>query len=398
MAQGGGGLRCRWSGAAVPPGRASRPWARCSATPAPAAAEPGPARGQAPAAPSRTARRCLGGGGVDRGLPWVWGPAPRVGWRAMAAAATALTQEAAGEALGREVGVRPVAVPGWVVARVPATPTHLGAGQGVAGGLAPTHRPCRHQHQHQQLPQWAHGGAGAVGCPGPTPSTPDGPTLPSRLHGPHSRHRHRRRLPLPAPIPDTRVLAQRWRPPWGGASPLLLRPADGLRAPALPGGLRAPPPPHGDRGGPTAGERGLPLPHGLGTVPSPAPGSRQRLWDAVRRPCRDRLQPCPGASSCPPTPICCRVEPWHTIRTAGQREMVPLLLPPHIRSHWQRGSEEQGWAVHSTRPPVPQAGQVREIPHCPASSSAALAPGSAVPSQGASPGPGSALEQVPVWK
>lgn len=199
-------------------------------------------------------------------------------------------------------------------------------------------------------------------------------------------------------IPDTRVLARRWRPPWGGASPLLLRPADGLRAPALPGGLRAPPPPHGDRGGPTAGERGLPLPHGLGTVPSPAPGSRQRLWDAVRRPCRDRLQPCLGASSCPPTPICCRVEPWHTIRTAGQREMVPLLLPPHIRSRWQRGSEEQGWAVHSTRPPVPQAGQVREIPHCPASSSAALAPGSAVPSQGASPGPGSALEQVPVWK
>lgn len=69
--------------------------------------------------------------------------------------------------------MRLVAVPGCPLTHVPVTLTHLGAAQGVVGGPVPTRCP---QQQQQQLPQDMHGGAGAVGCPGPTLPTPDSPS------------------------------------------------------------------------------------------------------------------------------------------------------------------------------------------------------------------------------
>lgn len=148
------------------------------------------------------------------------------------------------------------------------TPTHLGAGQAVAGVPTATRRP-HHQHQ-QELPQCGHGGAGASGCPGPRLTLPTGL---SRLHGPRRR---RRRLLLPAPIPDTRA--------WRGVSN---RPGVGPPAPAptAEGSVLRP-----ALLGRDWGPAGTGCPQGTGAGPG---WPQQRRRDTVWALCRYR--PCPAA-------------------------------------------------------------------------------------------------------
>lgn len=260
----------------------------------------------------------------------------------------------------------------------PVTPTHLGAGQGVAGVPTAT-RPPHHQHQ-QELPQRVHGGAGASGCPGPTLATPQQP-LPW-LHGP----RRRRRLLLPALIPDTRALR--------GVSN---RPGVGPRVPA-------------------PATEGSVLRHSWGGIGAPhrrigsaararcQAGSRQprRLWDMVWWcPCRYRLCPA-GCVVCP----CCR-------GALGSRQPSRAPTNPPATPERQQGRVKlQLYCFHPRPSPAGNVEAKSRARLCPAPAPLATC---AWAGQGASPSlssflhhpnqplawlwcsMGSPLEQVPVW-
>lgn len=247
----------------------------------------------------------------------------------------ALTQEAAGEALG-EAGVRPAVGPGARCLRAGDT-NPPGSRPGCRGG----------PHGHLPTPPPAPAGAAPVrawwgrGTPRPRPHAGYSPAALSRLHGPHRR----RQLPLPALIPDTRLPAWRQQPPWGGAS----------CSRTGRGGLRVPPPLR-RAWGPTETSRL----HGTGTVPgwpqaaaaAVGHGVAAVLVQAVPSRVRPLAPPCcRGAalgglrSSRAPTDL-----PRYTRETTGQGEMTPLLLPPQTKSCWQCRGKEPGRAVPSTRP------------------------------------------------
>lgn len=186
----------------------------------------------------------------------------------------ALTQEAAGEALG-EAGVRPLAVPG---AR------RLCAGGTNPPGSRPGCRGGPHGHPPTPAPAPAPAGAAPVrawrgrGAPRPRPHAGYSPPAPL----PAPRAPPPPTLPLPAPIPDTRSLRGVSSRP--GVGPLL--PHRPWRAPCpatLGDGLG----PHRDELAPRHG-------HGARLAPGSRSGCGTRCGSRAGTGCAQ-----PGASSCP---------------------------------------------------------------------------------------------------
>lgn len=264
--------------------------------------------GQRRAGSSRRRARaspCLGSGGSVPHSTSVSGDressvrvgSPCAGWGGGHGTVLALTQEAAGEALG-EAEVRPVAVPGsrFLPAGDPNPP---GSRSGCPGG----------PHGHPPTPAPAPAGAAPVrawrgrGLGVPRPRSGLSPAALSRLQGPHRR----RRLPLPAPIPDTRLRAWRQQPP--GVGPPAPAPAPERSEPRHPRERLGP---HRDELAPWHG-------HGARLPPGSRSGCGTRCGSRARTRCAQ-----PGASSCSSVlqrstgqPPALQGTPWYSRDTTG---------------------------------------------------------------------------------
>lgn len=251
---------------------------------------------------------------------------PCPGWAGGHGRVVALTQEAAGEALG-EAGVRPV--PGARGLRADDT-NPPGSRPGCRGG----------PHGHPPTPPPAPAGAAPVrawwgrglGVPRPQADTPHRP------------------LPAPrAPPPPPPAPASCSDPGHPGLAGVSNRPGVGPPAPAPTAeGSALRPALVGRDWGPA----GTGCPHGTGAGPGrPQQRLRDTVWPLCRyRPCPPGclVCPCTGAPGSPRASRAPTDPPRYTRETTGQGEITALLLPPQTKSCWHCRSKEQGQAVPST--------------------------------------------------